>query len=71
VERPFSIVVSVHCLNCGVEYAKPTNGGTVKTNPGCPRCGYLGWTEPPITAEAQVPRRFSAGRPRDLFSQSG
>ena len=24
-------------------YAKPTAGGTRRTNPGCPDCGYVGW----------------------------
>jgi hypothetical protein len=24
-------------------YVKPTGGGTVSANPGCPECGYVGW----------------------------
>jgi hypothetical protein len=34
---------SVACLECGASYAKPTEGGTLRTNPGCPTCGYVGW----------------------------
>ena len=44
----------VRCLECGVTYAKPVAGGTVTRNPGCPRCGYVGWilaTIPPRSAE--------------------
>lgn len=33
----------VRCLECGATYAKPADGGTVNRNPGCPRCGYVGW----------------------------
>jgi hypothetical protein len=34
---------SVRCLECGSVYAKPVDGGTVRQNPGCPECGYVGW----------------------------
>jgi ribosomal protein S27E len=33
----------VRCLSCGAVYAKPSGGGTVSANPGCPDCGYVGW----------------------------
>jgi hypothetical protein len=33
----------VLCLECGFVYAKPAKGGTTRENPGCPRCGYVGW----------------------------
>jgi hypothetical protein len=33
----------VQCLECGVAYSKPADGGTVAKNPGCPMCGYVGW----------------------------
>ena len=33
----------VRCLECGVAYSKPADGGTVAKNPGCPMCGYVGW----------------------------
>ena len=34
---------SVSCLECGASYPKPTGGGTLHTNPGCPNCGSVGW----------------------------
>jgi ribosomal protein S27AE len=48
----------VRCLECGATYVKPTDGGTVSRNPGCPRCGYLGWilaTIPTRSADAPLP----------------
>jgi hypothetical protein len=36
-------VERVRCLECGVSYVKPCRGSTVRRNPGCPRCGYVGW----------------------------
>ena len=49
--------VQVSCLQCEASYTKPMDGGTVQQNPGCPRCGYLGW------AVLTQPRRhhFGAG----------
>jgi hypothetical protein len=38
-----TVVESVRCLECGAVYAKPAGGGTVRENPGCPECGYVGW----------------------------
>jgi hypothetical protein len=38
-----SRIERVRCLSCGVVYAKPSGGGTVSANPGCPDCGYVGW----------------------------
>lgn len=62
------IVESVRCLECGAVYAKPTGGGTVQANPGCPECGYVGWmaTERPESRPAPAPQqhRFFGGRPR-------
>lgn len=43
VVRPFTRLDRVRCLDCGLAYAKPAGGGTVRDNPGCPSCGYLGW----------------------------
>ena len=37
------LIESVRCLGCGAIYPKPTRGGTVLANPGCPDCSYLGW----------------------------
>ncbi len=42
-ERRLAALDRVSCLACGAAYAKPAAGGTVEENPGCPRCGYLGW----------------------------
>ncbi len=47
----------VRCLECGATYVKPTDGGTVSRNPGCPRCGYLGWIL------ATIPTRSGAAQP--------
>ena len=45
----------VRCLDCSATYSKPAGGGTVHENPGCPRCGYLGWiaTTAPTEPAAQ------------------
>ena len=57
---------SVLCLDCGDVYAKPTRGGTLTMNPGCPHCGYVGWS--PLTNaalnEARPRDRYAAGRRR-------
>lgn len=37
------VLARVLCLECGFVYGKPTRGGTLSENPGCPRCGYVGW----------------------------
>jgi predicted nucleic acid-binding Zn-ribbon protein len=39
----FAVYQSVRCLDCGAVYAKPSRGGTARSNPGCPECGYVGW----------------------------
>jgi hypothetical protein len=41
--QPISRIQRVRCLGCGIVYVKPTAGGTVSANPGCPECGYVGW----------------------------
>lgn len=51
----------VRCLECGTIYAKPVGGGTVQENPGCPKCGYLGWITEPLDVAASVPRHSGAG----------
>src|SRR5882724_3269382 len=33
----------VRCLSCDQAYVKPSRGSVSVTNPGCPRCGYVGW----------------------------
>jgi hypothetical protein len=40
---PLSRIEQVRCLSCGMVYVKPSGGGTVSANPGCPVCGYVGW----------------------------
>jgi hypothetical protein len=55
-----TLVVTVRCLSCGATYAKPQGRGTVKTNPGCPECGYLGWTLADADLRADERRRFVA-----------
>lgn len=58
-----SKIETVRCLSCGVAYAKPAAGGTVRANPGCPECGYVGW----VLAEDLTlfePRRFDEDQPR-------
>ena len=37
------LVSSVRCLACGTVYPKSSSLGTAESNPGCPRCGYVGW----------------------------
>jgi predicted nucleic acid-binding Zn-ribbon protein len=61
-----TVLESVRCLECGAVYSKPLGGGTVRENPGCPECGYVGWViaRTPIS-EASLQRRSAAGQPRD------
>ena len=56
--RPL-VLESVRCLECGEVYSKPSAGGTVQKNPGCPCCGYVGWI--PLSVPESAPRRFVAG----------
>jgi phage FluMu protein Com len=64
VEPALSLVVTVRCLGCGKAYAKPADGGTVKTNPGCPKCGYVGWVAEDVSVtEAEEPSRSSEDPP--------
>lgn len=53
----------VRCLDCGTPYTKPADGGTVNENPGCPRCGYLGWISASVPSLPSEPPRFDADRP--------
>jgi predicted nucleic acid-binding Zn-ribbon protein len=60
-----TIVESVRCLDCGAVYAKPSAGGTVRENPGCPECGYVGWVaadDEGALSEASSRRHFAADR---------
>ena len=61
----------VRCLECGEKYIKPADGGTVTRNPGCPRCGYVGWILATIPIKsAAPPRRSGADRLPRLPAQS-
>jgi hypothetical protein len=59
-----TVVESVRCLECGAAYAKPAGGGTVRENPGCPECGYVGWisTTPGGVSEEWSLLRSAVGR---------
>ena len=60
-----ALVESVRCLECGAVYAKPAGGGTVRANPGCPECGYVGWLALSIPINRELSQhRFFAGRQR-------
>ena len=65
-----NLLETVRCLECRTEYAKPSGGGTLSTNPGCPHCGYVGWL--PSSASVKVPRRdrFAADRLQRLLARS-
>jgi hypothetical protein len=60
-----ALVESVRCLECGAVYAKPAAGGTVRANPGCPECGYVGWLAVSVPINRELAQhRFFAGRLR-------
>ena len=64
--RPVSRIERVRCLGCGVVYVKPSGGGTVSANPGCPDCGYVGWVKDgsPVRPDAFQFRSVGDPRPR-------
>jgi predicted nucleic acid-binding Zn-ribbon protein len=62
-EAPSSRIETVRCLACGAAYAKPSSGGTVRANPGCPECGYVGWVLASRLTRLE-PRRSDEDRPR-------
>ncbi len=63
---------SVCCLDCGKVYAKPSGGGTLSMNPGCPHCGYVGWLPHSEWLTEGWPRdRFGVDRRLRPFAQSG
>ena len=60
--RSLQVLQSVRCLMCSSIYTKPGGGGTAARNPGCPECGYLGWS--PVNGQGgQLPRRSAVGHP--------
>lgn len=63
---------TVRCLDCSTEYTKPTGGGTLSRNPGCPECGYIGWL--PIASSFNVSWRHdrsAADRLQRRLARSG
>ena len=62
----------VRCLECGATYVKPADGGTVQENPGCPRCGYVGWISATIPASSGSDglRRFAGDRRRNPIARA-
>ncbi len=60
----------VRCLECGVTYAKPVAGSTAGRNPGCPRCGYVGWILATIPVRPAESLRSGADRLPHLNAQS-
>ena len=58
-----TVIETVRCLDCGATYSKPSGGGTVRQNPGCPECGYVGWVSLSVAAEEPPSLiRFGADR---------
>jgi hypothetical protein len=69
-EPSLAVYESVSCLECGTVYAKPSLGGTRKSNPGCPECCYVGWVSVSSRPEEAPPRRSGEGRPQARSAQS-
>jgi predicted nucleic acid-binding Zn-ribbon protein len=66
-----AVYESVRCLECGAIYAKPSRGGTARSNPGCPECGYVGWLAVNLPVRGvREQRRSDADRPLDRSVQS-
>jgi predicted nucleic acid-binding Zn-ribbon protein len=66
-----SVLSSVRCLGCGTVYAKPASRGTAAANPGCPKCGYVGWAPDEEGVTRELERfHFAADRPLRRFWQS-
>jgi hypothetical protein len=65
-DRALTVLESVRCLECGAVYSKPGDGGTVRENPGCPECGYVGWVVAgaPVTKEPRPSRSAAGPQPR-------
>ena len=59
----FAVYQSVRCLECGAVYAKPSRGGTARSNPGCPECGYVGWLTEDVPVRGSGQPRFDEDRP--------
>ena len=57
-------IETVRCLSCGAGYPKPSSGGTVTSNPGCPECAYVGWVLAPGLKRSEPPRSSADRRRR-------
>jgi hypothetical protein len=62
------LVATVRCLACGTVYPKPWAVGTAESNPGCPRCSYVGWVpveedQADDVTEGPGPLRFDVDLP--------
>ncbi len=68
---PLYALVTVRCLGCGALYAKPDGGGTIEANPGCPRCGYVGWLGETLPVTLPAPPRSAEGPLRPLSARPG
>ena len=58
-DATLEVLESVRCLECGDVYAKPSAGGTVQKNPGCPTCGYVGWIPITLPVTPRMQRRYA------------
>ena len=70
------LVSAVRCLACGTVYPKPSTIGTADSNPGCPRCSYVGWAPADTDEEDEVTEgpaqlRFGVGLPHHRFWRAG
>ena len=70
------LVATVRCLACGTVYPKPSALGTAESNPGCPKCGYVGWVPADVdehddVSEGRAQPRSFADLPLRRFWQAG
>jgi hypothetical protein len=68
-----STAVAVRCLECASVYVKPLGEGTAADNPGCPRCGYVGWipSESDDVSEGPGPHHLAEDPPLHRFVRRG
>jgi predicted nucleic acid-binding Zn-ribbon protein len=62
--KEMSPIETVRCLSCGTLYTKPLGGGTVRANPGCPECGYIGWVAAASSLTPIEPHRSDEDHPQ-------
>jgi hypothetical protein len=66
-DRTLTVLERVRCLECGAVYSKPADGGTVRENPGCPECGYVGWVVASVSVtQTPPPSHYGEGRQQGL-----